>query len=177
MQFTEKRRRQYANSPLLNVPIRQVMGGAHYLSQPALPKDARGAAAREWMAARAAELFRVPYFHVRVHAAVDGSATSPIRTRTVSCVEIPSSARGSTVTHLPRGSFPEGFRTTAPVASRSHRDGAVIRNPIHSRHSFRHSGQLSPRTGPCAVGRTVGLGAVPSAPVNPATEARTTART
>jgi hypothetical protein len=39
------------------------MGDAHYLPQPALPKMP-GRAAREWMAARAAELLPVPYFHV-----------------------------------------------------------------------------------------------------------------
>ena len=39
LQFTEKcRASRIANSPLLDLPIRQVMGDAHYLPQPALPE-------------------------------------------------------------------------------------------------------------------------------------------
>jgi hypothetical protein len=47
------------------------MGVAHYLPQPALPEvpepapaKAGGAAAREWLAEREAELLPVPYYHV-----------------------------------------------------------------------------------------------------------------
>ena len=39
------------------------MGVAHYLPQPTLP-EVSGAAAREWLAEREAELLPVPYFHV-----------------------------------------------------------------------------------------------------------------
>src|SRR6516164_5768890 len=37
-QFTEKYRHRYANSPLLDLPIMQVMGDAHYLQESPLPK-------------------------------------------------------------------------------------------------------------------------------------------
>ena len=46
LRFTEKCRSRHANSPLLDLPIRQVMGDAHYLPQPALPEvPGRGGAA------------------------------------------------------------------------------------------------------------------------------------
>jgi hypothetical protein len=46
MQFTGKSERRHASSPLPDLPIRQVMGVAHYLPQPALPEvPGRGSAA------------------------------------------------------------------------------------------------------------------------------------
>jgi hypothetical protein len=76
----------------------------------------QGAAAREWMAAREAELLPVSYFHVVF--------TLPSEIGDIAY-------QNKAVIYNLAGSFPGGFRTTAPgpvlVASSSHR--AVIRNP------------------------------------------------
>src|SRR5947208_1969178 len=45
------------------LPIRHVMGNAHYLPQPAPPEVPRVARA-QWLADRQSELLPVPYFHV-----------------------------------------------------------------------------------------------------------------
>src|SRR5215471_12559605 len=62
-QFTEKCRYRYANSPLLDLPITQVMVAAHYLRQPALPQVSR-CGVTLLAGDREAELLPVPYFHV-----------------------------------------------------------------------------------------------------------------
>jgi hypothetical protein len=56
-------RRSSTDSPLRNLPVRQVMGVAHYLRNRHCPK-CQAAAAQEWLADRQAELLPVPYFHV-----------------------------------------------------------------------------------------------------------------
>ena len=48
LQFQKKHQPQHANSPLLDLPIRQVMGDAHYLPQSALPEVSGGGASNGW---------------------------------------------------------------------------------------------------------------------------------
>src|SRR5208337_2671172 len=45
LRFTEKCQSRRASSPLLDLPIRQVMGVAHYLPQPPLPEVSGGGGA------------------------------------------------------------------------------------------------------------------------------------
>jgi hypothetical protein len=79
-EFRRKRRREYANSPLLNVPIRQVMGGAHYLPQPALPEVPGHGLTPMAGGTRSGAVAR-PVLSRRVHAAEQADCvTSPTRT-------------------------------------------------------------------------------------------------